>query len=134
VLLALENMDYFHIEHGQKLVSSHFGRSSEELLQILRAVNSSALKVAFDVGHANLSYERPEEFFRKVSKFVVNIHVNNNYGERDDHNPLSLGTVDFAKVFAAVAEEGYKGSVIIERPCDMHILEDIAILQKYLLK
>jgi len=130
VLLALENMNYFHIEYGKKLVSAHFGRSSEELLQILRAVNSSALKVAFDVGHANLSYKRPEEFFRKVSKLVVNIHVNNNYGEHDDHNPLSLGTIDFTKVFTAIAEEGYKGSVIIERPCDKHIEEDVTVLRK----
>jgi len=133
VVLGLENMNFFHIEGNKVMISAHFGRNSREILDILSKVNNASLKVTFDIGHANLTQEKPEGFYSKTAELVVNIHVNNNYGKRDNHYPLSRGIIDFKKVFTLIAEKGYKGSVIIERSCDNYITEDIAILKKYLL-
>jgi sugar phosphate isomerase/epimerase len=83
ITLALENLppDY----------PGHWG---EDLLRVLKTVDSPALGLCFDTGHAQLT-GRFRENFNSMRRHIVHFHVHDNNGQRDQHLPPPMGTIDW---------------------------------------
>ncbi len=81
-----------------------------------------------DVGHMNmhLSSERHyagmtvAEYFRMLPLPVIELHLHDNNGHRDQHGWFGMGTLDFGAVAAAAAEIGFSGVSTIEIAPFMH--------------
>ena len=62
------------------------------------------LGYVLDLGHLNVGYGRgtlrceTDEFIRRVKNRVVYVHASNNSGQRDEHNGLEDGTLDWRHV------------------------------------
>lgn len=89
--IALENL---YTENGVRRVCE----TPEELKFVLENVNADNLCVNLDIGHAYLTHKQLnipfESFFEELRDYIRHMHIHNNYGTRDDHNPLNRGLID----------------------------------------
>jgi len=91
---------------------SRLCRTPEDLL---KAVNSvKGLGITFDTGHANVINFDPTEYFRKVKKFIINIHLHDNDGIADQHALIGEGNIDFKSILRECKNSGYYGPFILE--------------------
>lgn len=75
-----------------------------------------------DLGHLNMrltqhDYYRdltPAEYLGRTPLPIVEVHVHDNCGDRDDHAPLGDGTGDFASMAAGLRNKGFEGISTIE--------------------
>ena len=81
----------------------------------VNTIKSPNCKILFDIGHANCFTRDGFNVFTKYKDRIIATHLHNNFGEADDHNPLSAGTIDFQKFFS---RENMAGNVI-----QYHLLE-----------
>ena len=97
--IAIENMPN---------VSIFLGITAEALADI---VDGTDLGICFDIGHANTSGQIGDmiDMFRDR---IVNVHIHDNNGQRDEHLTIGDGTIDFQDVLAHLS--WYRGNYIIE--------------------
>lgn len=130
VTLGLENMPLAVLYKNEILKCPHFGIMRNEFFKIISSVNSSALKVTFDVGHANTVIQ-PCDYIKENVKLVAHIHLHDNDGRYDQHAPLGSGTVNMYFLFKVLKEEEYSESIVIERAVDEALLNDLKVLRHY---
>jgi sugar phosphate isomerase/epimerase len=99
VTAAIENMPSFELMMGQ---------SPEDLLDL---IDGTDLKICFDIGHAN-TIGAIDECIKAFSERIVNIHIHDNIGKKDDHMTIGDGNIDFISVLSKL--KWYKGNYVIE--------------------
>lgn len=78
--------------------------------ELLNAINGTNAKICFDVGHANIS-ANIDSFLRYWKKFG-NVHLHDNFGDKDRHLQIGKGNINFENVFKKL--DGYNGNLTIE--------------------
>ena len=70
------------------------------LVQIAQAVADPRLGLCLDVGHANTSVSRtpPMEWIGPMAPWLKHVHLHNNRGDWDLHDPLGQGDIPMAQV------------------------------------
>ena len=70
------------------------------LAAIMEGVNDPRLGVCLDVGHANTSVSRtpPMEWIGPMAPWLKHVHLHNNKGDWDLHDPLGQGDIPMAQV------------------------------------
>lgn len=63
----------------------------------------------FDTGHSNFAGDNVADSIRQFGKRIKMLHVHDNYGDRDAHQPPYGGNIDWKSVVAALNEIGYEG-------------------------
>lgn len=95
VLLALENLGKTGITSMRRSVEM-IGTEPER----------TGLGICIDVGHANRSCTddgvRPEAFLREFRDLILEIHVDDNFGDKDLHLPPGEGNIDWPLVVEAI--------------------------------
>lgn len=99
VTMAIENMPN---------VPFFLGRTASQLADI---IDGTDLKVCYDIGHAHTMGEN-DAMTALFGDRIVNVHIHDNNGERDEHNTIGDGSVDFARVIKSL--NGYTGNYVIE--------------------
>jgi len=67
-----------------------------------------------DTGHANLGDMDPVSAIRAAGPLLITTHMQDNYGQVDDHLPPGLGHIDWPAVVAALREVGYDHMFMVE--------------------
>lgn len=93
-----------------------FGVTVSDLLWLLAQVNSPALGVCWDTGHANLSRVEQGKALRAIRTRLVALHINDNDGEEDRHWAPFRGTIAWDDVMQALRDIGYSGPFNMELP------------------
>ena len=106
-------------EHGVKICLENFDKSPHnlcvEMEDFLRVLNSvRGIKATLDVGHANTSKTKPHEYFSAVKGFVMNMHIHDNDGKRDEHKCPDEGNIDFRKLLSECKRAKYSGPFMLE--------------------
>lgn len=70
--------------------------------------------VTFDIGHANLYPAGPISYLKQIKSPIIQLHIHDNHGSRDEHLPPGQGNINFARVFGALDEIGFSGRGILE--------------------
>ena len=83
------------------------GTSPEALLEL---IEGTEMGICLDIGHANTTGNL--EGFLELKDRVINLHVHDNHGERDEHLPVGSGTVDFPRLLRSLS--AYSGRYVIE--------------------
>jgi len=119
VRLALEPADRYETDLVQ---------TTEQALRLLAEVGRDNLGVVLDVGHCHVVGEAPAEAARRLASAgaLFHIHVDDNYGERDQHLVPGDGNIDFAAFVAALREVGYDGFLTAELGWDYTLDPDLA--------
>ena len=70
------------------------------LAAIMEGVNDPRLGVCLDVGHANTTVSKtpPLDWIAPLSPWLRHVHIHNNFGEWDLHNPLGEGNIPMEQV------------------------------------
>lgn len=84
------------------------GRTAEQLNGL---VDGTDLGICFDIGHANTAGQI-DAMIDTFGDRIVNIHIHDNHGKRDEHLTLGDGEIDFKHVVGKLS--GYRGNWIIE--------------------
>ena len=87
----------------------------EDFLPIFEAYPQ--LNLTLDTGHANIDdagRDRALNFVKMFSRRLGHVHMSDNYGKRDDHQPVGKGTVPFDHIVGALKNAGYDGTVTLE--------------------
>jgi protein FrlC len=85
----------------------------EDLLNMIRAVDSKSLLLAADTSHAYVLSD-PPTYFRKIANYVGIVHIADTDGTPNAHLPLGLGKVDFRSVLETLGDIGYSGYYLLE--------------------
>lgn len=99
MVVAIENMPS---------VPFFLGQSAEELESL---VDGTDLGICFDIGHANTAGQI-DEMIEIFSDRIVNIHIHDNNGKRDEHLTIGDGSIDFGLIIPRLSS--YAGNWIIE--------------------
>ena len=99
ILVTIENMpDIYRL----------LGRFPEELEGIVQNVDRVNVGITLDVGHANVT----KTLDRFLELDFKHVHLNDNFGERDEHISLGKGSVNWNKVLKKL--KSYEGRLVIE--------------------
>ena len=86
-----------------------------ELKNYLYVLNSvKGLMTTLDVGHVNTTNTKLSEFFKETREFIMDIHIHDNMGNRDEHKCLGEGTINFKEFFSECKRAKYYGPFILE--------------------
>lgn len=90
--------------------------------RVVEEVGSSALAACLDVGHSQLfSHLLLEDWLQDLDGWIAHVHINNNYGEIDEHLALDDGVLDYEKILPRLAELPRNPTIVLE----IERLEDI---------
>ena len=88
-------------------------------IEVVRLAVEAAprLCVCIDMSHAHVANYDIAETIGEFGRKVVHVHVSDNLGKRDDHlvpGEGEIGEEDWRDAFAALAEIGYPGAIVME--------------------
>lgn len=104
--------------HGVEIMLEHtnaYPWQFEMLEKLFEQIDS--LKFHLDVGHANLSDDgtnKTARFFEKFGNRLVHVHLSDNRGQRDEHLPLGVGTVNWPEIAKIFRNHGYDRTITLE--------------------
>ena len=82
---------------------------------VIRDVGAPNLGICVDAGHCHLKGLDVAGIIRRCGPHFLETHFHDNFGDRDRHNPVGIGTIDWLKVILALHETGYAGEITFEQ-------------------
>jgi sugar phosphate isomerase/epimerase len=98
-----------------------YPRTTEELMRLTE--DFDGLGVTLDIGHSYLAAKKDGETdpegsiiraIEKIKDRLVNVHLHDNRGTRDEHLAPGKGTIDLPRVVEALKDSNYSGPIILE--------------------
>lgn len=88
----------------------------EALCEAVDVLSSEGYKVGIclDVGHANYAGCVPADAVRMMEKRIKMLHIHDNYGDRDAHQPPFSGNINWKELMTSLADVGYCGDLNFE--------------------
>lgn len=115
--LAIENMPDMYFFLGSK---------ASELKEI---VEGTDLGICFDIGHANTA-DQIDEMIDTFGDRIVNIHIHDNKGSKDEHLTLGKGSIDFSGIMPRLGF--YRNNYVIESKTYESAVDSQSILGSWL--
>jgi sugar phosphate isomerase/epimerase len=115
---SLRRLEVEAADRGIRLCFENFERehiSVEELQTVFDAIPD--LGFTLDVGHGFMGAGNIDHIKLLISNFkdrLVNVHIHDNFGLKDDHLPLGAGKIDYASVVRELKAVGYNGNITLE--------------------
>ena len=92
-----------------------FISSPRFLTDLSKGLNSSAVKICFDIGHHNVYSKMPiQRWLDEIDSEMDEVHLNDNMGKEDEHLALGEGVIDFRGFLKELAVRGIKPQFTIE--------------------
>ena len=94
------------VERGEECgsliaVENIFEEEPSTLFDLIQCVDSPRLRHCFDVGHWNMFTKvSMEEWFSVLGPYIVETHIHDNHGQKDEHAPLGEGNIDTRLYFS----------------------------------
>lgn len=86
----------------------------EYIIEIVEAIDRDDLGINLDTGHTFLEGVAPARAARAIGKKLFTVHLQDNFGTNDDHQPPGLGKIDWRNVLKALKEIEYTGPLMLE--------------------
>jgi len=105
--LALENMlasrDGFRV-----------GTRAAELRKVIESLSAGNLGICLDTGHAHYNELEAWTETKDAGDLLIDLHVNDNDGSKDDHRVPGEGTLNWPPFIKALKEANYRGVFMLE--------------------
>jgi sugar phosphate isomerase/epimerase len=89
--------------------------TTDQFLELMRHIDSPAVGLNFDIGHAYCVGDDPATTIPRVAKYIRHFHLEDIAATRVHHHLVpGEGAIDFAATFRAIRQIGYDGWVTIE--------------------
>lgn len=101
------------IEPANRLATTLIN-NSQDALEIIREVGASNLGVVLDTGHLNLIPPSPEEEVKMLGPLLLELHINDNDGQRQQNLIPGEGTFPFERFLGFLLKSGFRGFLSAE--------------------
>jgi sugar phosphate isomerase/epimerase len=99
--------------------------------QIRLLVENVGCKLTFDLGHANTA-GKIGDFTKLLDRFIVNVHLHDNNGRKDEHLPIGKGGIDFVGVFRKMKDWMARKPLTVECHSFEGLKESVDFMRKEL--
>ena len=114
-------------------VENVFEEEPQTLRSLIEGVDSPGFRFCFDTGHYFVFSKAPLPlWFDILGEFIVEVHLHDNHGTRDDHLPLGEGEMDFAKFFDLLERINPRPILAVEPHDEAHLWVSLTALETYL--
>lgn len=107
------------------VVENTWDRSPDVLLRLIRAVNSSYLRLSLDTGHAAVTSREgglpADRWIAQAGDLLAHVHLNDTDGFADRHLPVGRGNINWYSVFAEVSRLTSAPRLIMEPHVDLRL-------------
>lgn len=87
----------------------------EQFLEFVERIDSPAVGLNFDIGHAFCVGQTPEKWIPTMAQYTRHYHIEDISAQRVHHHLIpGEGAIDFATVLKAIHETNYSGWVTVE--------------------
>ncbi len=133
----------FALDNGVMLALENLGKTGvNSLRRALDMVGAeperTGLGICIDVGHANRSCTldgiRPEAFLKEFGELILEVHVDDNLGEKDLHLPPGQGNIDWPPVIEAIGELRDDAVICLEITSDGDPIQTLKDSRDFLLR
>lgn len=85
------------------------------IIRLIDTINDPFLGANIDTGHVycNITHD-VGSVIRKFGERIITLHLQDNFGENDDHQMPGMGYIDWHDVIAALKEANYCGPLMME--------------------
>lgn len=114
-------------------VENIFEETPDTLRSLVEEINSPNMGVCIDSGHLNLfSTVDMEEWFKELGRYIVEVHMHDNFGKVDDHLPIGEGKIDFRLFLKLLGEHSKDPVLTIEPHGERTMWRAIEAIKKFL--
>jgi arsenate reductase (thioredoxin) len=89
------------------------GKTAHDVLRRVRGLSRAGFGFVLDTGHANIAGDLAD-VMAHVGDRLVSLHLNDNLGHEDTHQPPFEGSVDWQAVAALLRASRYSGCILYE--------------------
>jgi sugar phosphate isomerase/epimerase len=116
VVEGLRRLDDVAAEHGVELCAENMFGTYATVHDLPEVVAETDVSLTFDTGHARIEGHSAADsaaFLREHRDAVSHLHLNDTWGQSDDHMPLGAGTLDFDTLLDPL-RDGWDGTLSLE--------------------
>jgi len=114
-------------------VENVFEEEPRTLISLIEGVNSPNFGFCFDTGHYFVFSKAPlDHWLDPLGHYLVEVHLHDNHGTRDDHLPLGDGSMDFDEFFDLIGRFTPRPIFTVEPHQETHLWSSLKALEKYL--
>ncbi|MGI5868278.1 MAG: sugar phosphate isomerase/epimerase family protein [Kiritimatiellia bacterium] len=88
---------------------------AESLIDLIRAVGAPNFGICIDSGHCHMNDLDVADMIRRCGPHFLETHFHDNFADRDRHNPVGIGTIDWLAAIRAMRDIGYAGEITFEQ-------------------
>ena len=119
-------------EGGQLVLENVYEHSPDDILILFENLRNQDVGFCLDVGHQTVFGRSPvEKWVETLGPYLTQLHLHDNFGDRDDHLALGSGSIDFPKLFSLLNSQKEKPLAVTIEP---HREQDLYPSLEYLKK
>lgn len=88
--------------------------TASDMVRYIEAANSDRFVACLDTGHMHILGHSLSDAVKTLGNHLKLMHVHDNYGKNDNHNPPGFGTIDWKEFISALKSSGYDGVFSLE--------------------
>jgi len=88
--------------------------STREMVRLIWKIESPALRINLDIGHASLTDDDLVQSIRQAAKLIVHTHIDDMAGGVHKHLIPGTGDIDLPAVMTALLEVGFDGPFVVD--------------------
>ncbi len=125
---SLDELRRFAQEHHIRIAIEN--GDLNEIGKILSEYDPGYVGLCYDSGHGNMTGDGLDDLERLKDR-LISVHLHDNDGTKDQHNPLFSGTVDWLRLARIIAGSAYTKCVSMEVTMPNSGIEDEAVFLKH---
>jgi sugar phosphate isomerase/epimerase len=84
------------------------------IIELVDRIAREDVGINLDTGHTFLKGRDPAKVARAIGKRLFTTHLQDNFGENDDHQAPGIGKINWRETLKAIKETGYAGPFMLE--------------------
>ena len=113
-------------------IENVFEEEPRTLISLIEEVNSPNFRFCFDRGHYFVfSKASLDRWLDPLGQYLVEVHLRDNHGTRDDHLPLGDGKMDFGQFFDLIGRATPRPIFPVKPHQEAHLWSSLKALEKY---
>jgi len=114
-------------------VENIFEEEPSTLKALFETIKSPLLRHCFDTGHWNLFVKvSMEEWFAEIGSYIVEAHIHDNFGIKDNHNAMGDGNIDFDQFFSLMGQYAPDAAWTLEAHSEETLAKAMVKVREYL--
>ncbi len=87
----------------------------DRMLQFIADIGAPNLGVCVDSGHCNFEHVDIYDAIKKIGSLFFETHFHDNFGDKDSHYPVGIGTINWREVINAMVGSSFNGNITFEQ-------------------